>query len=68
MKNLNLLKGTEDQLGKLSVKEDLTMSERVQVKKFVDMAKEKNTNDSPHHWVVRGTPKNGLRLVKLTRQ
>ena len=68
MKNLNLLKGTEEELGKLSVKDDFTKTEREQVRKFVNIAKERNTNDSSNYWVVRGTPKNGLSLVKLTRR
>ena len=68
MNNLNCLKGSEEILGKLSVKEDLTKIEREQVQKYVEMAKEKNAEDSSHHWVVRGTPKNGLRLVMFTRR
>ena len=67
MINLNRLKGSEEILGILSVKEDLTKNERDQVQKYVEMAKEKNAEDPSHHWVVRGgTPKNGLRLVKFT--
>ena len=56
MKYLKLLKGTEN--------------ERVQIKKFVDTAKTKNAeeNDPSHYWVVRGTPKNGISLVKLARR
>ena len=68
MRNLNYLKGSEEKLGKLSVKEDLTQSERQQVRKFVDIAKERNKVETSHRWVVRGSPKNGLRLVKLARQ
>ena len=68
MNNLNCLKGSEEILGKLSVKEDLTKNEREQVQKYVEMAKEKNAENSSHHWVVRGTPKNGLRLVMFTRR
>ena len=58
MKKLKLLKGTEEELGKLSVREDYTKNEREQIKKLVDVAKDKNAEDSTHHWVVRGTPKN----------
>ena len=68
MNNLNRLKGSEEILRKLSVKEDLTKNEREQVQKYVEMAKEKNAEDSSHHWVVRGTPKNDLRLVMFTRR
>ena len=68
MKNLNYLKGSEEESGKLSVKEDLTQKEREQVRKFVDIAKKRNEGETSHHWVVRGTPKNELRLVKLAMQ
>ena len=68
MNNLNLLKGTEEELGKLSVKEDYTKSEREQIKDLVNFSKERNKKYSPHYWVVRGTPKNGICLVKLARR
>ena len=68
MKKLKLLKGNRGRTRKLSVREDYTKNEREQIKKLVDVAKDKNTEDSTHHWVVRGTPKNGLRLMKLTRR
>ena len=55
MKKLKLLKGTEEELGKLNIREDYTKNEREQIKKFVDVAKDKNAEDSTHHWVVRGT-------------
>ena len=62
------LKGTENKLGKLSVREDLTKNDREQVKKYSDSAKKKNREDPSHRWVVRGSPKNGWRLVNLTRK
>ena len=68
MKNHKLLKGTEEELGKLSVREDYTKNEREQIKKLVDIAKDKNAEDCSYHWVVRGSPRNGLHLVKLTRR
>ena len=60
MRNLNYLKGSEEKLVNLSVKEDLTQSERQQMRKFVDIAKERNKVETSHRWVVRGSPKNGL--------
>ena len=69
MKNLSHLKGADEQvLGKLSVKDDLTKAERVQVKTYVDTAKKRNAEDPSKYWVVRGSPKNGLTLVSLTRK
>ena len=50
MRNLNYLKGSEEKLGKLSVKEDLTQSERQQMRKFVDIAKERNKVETSHRW------------------
>ena len=47
MNNLNLLKGTEEELGKLSVKEDYTKSEREQIKDLADISKERNKEDIP---------------------
>ena len=38
------------------------------IKKLVDVAKDKNAENCSHHWAVRGTPKNGVRLLKLTRR
>ena len=66
MENLKLLKGTGEELGKLSVREDYTKNEREQIKKLFDIAKDKNAEDCSYHWVVGGTPKNGLRLLKPT--
>ena len=70
MQNLKRLKGTEKELGKLNIKDDYTNKEREQIRNFVDIAKAKNMedNDPSHHWVIRGSPKNGIRLVRLTRQ
>ena len=45
--NLKLLKGTEEELGKL----DYTKNEREQIKKLVDIAKDKNAQDCSYHWV-----------------
>ena len=58
MKNLKLLKGTEEELRKLSAREDYTKNEREQIKKLVDIAKDKNAEDCSYRWVVGATPKN----------
>ena len=70
MNNLNRLKDTEEELGKLNVKEDYTKKAREQIRNFVDIAKAKDIeeNDPSHYWVIPGTPKNRIRLVKLTRR
>ena len=54
----------------ISVKDDYTMTERNMIRDFVEKAKLANANemqDSDKMWVVRGTPKNGLFLKKVTR-
>ena len=53
---------------KVSVRDDYTLKERDLVKDMVQQAKEKNENEGTDAWKVRGTPKNGLRLVKITRR
>ena len=69
MKNLGLLKNTEDQVGKISVREDHTQSEREEINTLVKKAKENSDNDKERIWKVRGDPrsKNGLRLVSFIR-
>ena len=51
MNNLKLLKGTEEELGKLSVREDYTKKEREQIKNFVDVENTKSIEDNdPSHY------------------
>ena len=68
MNNLKQLKNAGLDLGKLSVRDDLTPKERELLKKFVDTAKQKSADDTTNFWVVRGTPKNGLSLVQRARK
>ena len=54
----------------ISITEDHTITERKMIKDFVDQAKQANENEaleSDKFWVVRGTPKNGLFLKKVTK-
>ena len=59
MKNLTRLKCTEEELGKLNVKENYTKKKREQIRNFVDIAKAKNIEERIHYWVIWGTPKKG---------
>jgi hypothetical protein len=71
MGNLRKLKDAEEKYKKLRITDDLTMEEREEIKKWVNKANSKTTEEgesSQHVWRVRGTPKNGLRLVKVTRR
>ena len=67
MSNLRHLKGTEEEFGKLSVKDDYTNHEREEIKAWVQKAKAKSENDPDRVYKVRGDPKNGLRLVSFAR-
>ena len=71
MLNLRQLKGTQIEFGKISVTEDHTIEERQEIKSWVEKAQAKNQDEDDNSktiWRVRGSPKNSLRLVKLTRQ
>ena len=66
--NLKQLKTGGLDIGNLSVRDDLTQKERELLKKYVDSAKQKSAEDPVNFWVVRGTPKNGLRIIQRTRK
>ena len=66
MKNL---KGNELYKG-ISVTDDYTINEREMIREFVKKAKkenEKEDKDSNYIWRVRGCPKNGLTIKRLTK-
>ena len=68
MDNLRLLKGTTHEFGRISITDDYTKTQREQIKKYSQMAKEKSDQSEEFIYKVRGNPKNGLRLVKFTRK
>ena len=60
MSNLKYLKG-KDTYNKISVTDDLTLSERKMIKDYVEKAKQQNKElgaDAKTIVVVRGSPKN----------
>ena len=66
MKNL---KGNELYKG-ISVTDDYTINEREMIREFVKKAKKENemeNKDSNYIWRVRGCPKNGLTIKRLTK-
>ena len=65
MSRLSNLKTAEEQYKNISVKDDYTPSERELIKHKHMQAKEMNERDNTTEWKVRGTPKNGLRIVKI---
>lgn len=65
MARLSNLKTAEDKYKRISIKDDYTPEERSVIKAWSDKANELNKNEETTEWKVRGTPKNGLRLVKI---
>ena len=68
--NLRNLKGKSLYKG-VSVTPDYTQHERMLVKEFYEKAKlktaEEESNEKNYIWRVRGTPKNGLSLKRLSK-
>ena len=65
MTSLNKLKNADESLRSISVRDDYTIEERQLIKTIAEEAKRKNEAENVTHWKVRGTPKNGLRVVKV---
>ena len=68
MSRLPNLKNAEERYRKCSVRDDYTFEERQLIKEWVKKADEKNNAENTNTWKVRGTPKNGLRLVNTKRR
>ena len=68
MKRLVNLKNAPDEYRKINVRDDLSLQERNLVKEWIKKAAKRNDEENTDEWRVRGTPKNGLRLVKLTKR
>ena len=68
MPRLVNLKNAEEIYRKVSVRDDYTIEEREMIKEWVKKAAQKNNEENTQPWKVRGTPKNGLRLVKITKR
>ena len=68
MANLKNLKNADAVYRSLSIRDDYTMKERDLINKYVQEAKQKNEAENTTEWKVRGTPKNGLRVVRITRR
>ena len=71
MSRLKFLKNAEEKFKKISITDDYTIAERAQIKEWKEKATIKNNEenqDSGYIWKVRGNPKNGIRLVRFTKQ
>ena len=69
MSRLCNLKDADEIYRKLSIRDDYTI-EREEIREWVNKAEERNKNENTQSyvWKVRGSPKDGLRLVKITKQ
>ena len=45
--------------------DDYTQEERREIKRWVDMAKQRTKSEISYEWKVRGSPRSGLQLVKM---
>ena len=68
MANLKNLKNADTIYHSLSIRDDYTIKERELISRYAEDAKKKNVAENTTEWKVRGTPKNGLRLVRITKR
>ena len=68
MSRLVNLKNADEQFKAISVRDDYTIEERELIKLWHQKAEERNRNEKTNVWKVRGTPKNGLRIVRVTKR
>ena len=68
MARLGNLKNAEDVYRKVSVRDDYTLEERELVREYVKKAEAKNAAENTQEWKVRGTPKTGLKVVRITKR
>ena len=66
MSRLGLLSVAEYDFRNISVTDDYTIAEREEIRRWVMMAKEKSKNETYDYvWKARGTPKTGMRLIRV---
>jgi len=68
MSRLVNLKNADELYKSISVKDDYTYEERDIIKQWMQRADESNRRENTTDWKVRGNPKNGLRIVKVTKK
>ena len=69
MSKLWMLKNVRTWSKNISITNDYTLEERRLMKKWVEEANKRNTiGTNEYRWKVRGTPREGLRLVKIMNQ
>ena len=65
MSSLWKLKNGPDRLQKISVTDDFTQEERRNIRRWVEVARERTKSENGYEWKVRGSPRSGLQLVKM---
>lgn len=66
MSKLSNLKNAVEHIKKIHITDDYTLQERREIQNWVRKAKERNQYEGKECiWKVRGTPKDGMRLVKF---
>ena len=69
MSKLWMLKYIRMKFKKLSITHDYTQNERKIIKSYVEEAKKRNMSDTKgYKWQVRGTPRQGMSLIKIAMQ
>ena len=75
MSQLGKLKYAGAEYKKISVTDDYSVEERDEIRRWVTLAKRKNETEDGENkgkknyaWKVRGTPKTGMRIVKIRVQ
>ena len=66
MSKLGLLSHADDEFKSISITDDYTLEEREEIRRWVMTAKKRNTSENSNYvWKVRGTPKIGMRLIRI---
>ena len=65
MSMLGKLKYGPEVLRKISITDDYTQEERNEIRQWVEEAKNRTRSGEGYIWKVRGSPTNGLRLIKM---
>ena len=68
MSRLVNLKNADERYRKVSVRDDYSVEERLLIKQWSEKAAAKNLAEKTNEFKVRGNPKNGLRLVRVTKR
>ena len=67
MSRLSNHENAEEKYRRISVKDDYTLDEKNLVKHWLKIADEKNKAEGTTKYKIKGTPKNGFRVVEITK-